>query len=575
MVRNLEFNIDIKNKRYLHADAMQDDDILLTLNVDESGQAKDLTGSIIQLDYCKGDNSVVSITGSKYISIENNVVNIVCPRECTAAIGESRCNIVISSDDKQVSSFPISINVVANALMNKSVSQRNLATMLNELHEGNLEAQALVNWIKEHENILDIEKNIENLSSQIDEKANLLNARMDTFTTLSEGSTTADAELKDIRVGADGTTYENAGNAVREQFNELKEDLDDIKEPFAKSNEDAKDTLYVTDSEGNVICKIDKDGVHSVNFYNKDGVLINASGGGLTEEQAELLNSLSAKYNDGFYVTDADGNVVFKIDRDGVNAVGLTYAMSPYYGRKLLSLGDSLSAQTYMSNKSNTWQSQLAKMVGMVFDYSLNVNGDGTHQALAIGGTAILPTMENSIYLRAYDVKHYNDNGDGNSVIFVYAGQNDRIYPSGGSEKDGIVDENILGTIDDEPLSTETVISNMVTFYSRYKGMVEILMRENKKAKIVLVTLMKCRITLGDENTEETIKNIDTVRFAKVQAVREIADFYGLELVDLWSKSGVNHFNSDVFFRTDGDIQVHHNELGATKIAECSYATIM
>ena len=45
--------------------------------------------------------------------------------------------------------------------------------------------------------------------------------RIDSFVTLKDGSTTGDAELKDIRVGYNAKTYNTAGEAVREQMNEI------------------------------------------------------------------------------------------------------------------------------------------------------------------------------------------------------------------------------------------------------------------------------------------------------------------------------------------------------------------
>ena len=61
--------------------------------------------------------------------------------------------------------------------------------------------------------------------SNIQSQQNVLQQRMDTFTQLPSGSTSGDAELQDIRVGANGTTYSTAGDAVRGQYSQLKEAL--------------------------------------------------------------------------------------------------------------------------------------------------------------------------------------------------------------------------------------------------------------------------------------------------------------------------------------------------------------
>lgn len=89
----------------------------------------------------------------------------------------------------------------------------------------------------------------QNLLAQIDVERK----RINTFTSLKDGSTTGDAELTDIRVGAGGIVYDTAGEAVREQVSELWGGLNDrIRHLHLKPTKTYADK-YLNPSDGGML----------------------------------------------------------------------------------------------------------------------------------------------------------------------------------------------------------------------------------------------------------------------------------------------------------------------------------
>ena len=102
------------------------------------------------------------------------------------------------------------------------------------------------------------------LSAEIANRAaadTTINARIDNIASLTEGSTTGDAELMDIRVGANGITYPTAGDAVRAQIGIL----DDVSFATPPDEDSAEGWIRFSNGEFNAsnacITKIYKDDI--------------------------------------------------------------------------------------------------------------------------------------------------------------------------------------------------------------------------------------------------------------------------------------------------------------------------
>ena len=133
-MRNINFKIDISRQSYIKKECMQNDDIVLKITLLENGTPYLTNDKFIGLNWVKSDNTFVKIDSTKINTI-NNVIIINLPKDCTRAIGESRFELEITDNNsKQLSTFPLSIDVIGSVIGGTEAS-KNLLTVIEELQE--------------------------------------------------------------------------------------------------------------------------------------------------------------------------------------------------------------------------------------------------------------------------------------------------------------------------------------------------------------------------------------------------------------------------------------------------------
>lgn len=129
------------------------------------------------------------------------------------------------------------------------------------------------------------QKNIVGAINEVVSQAKTNASRIDTLAKLQDGSTTGDAELQDIRVGADGTKYNTAGEAVRKQIQAAEAKIVPVDDSLQESGK-AADAKIVGENIGSLKEDLGKIATTTIgnNLFNKDsadnvlGAYVNGSG---------------------------------------------------------------------------------------------------------------------------------------------------------------------------------------------------------------------------------------------------------------------------------------------------------
>ena len=167
-------------------------------------------------------------------------------------IEDENGDMVVADEDGNII-FKISadgIHATAMQLGGEIAATENYVVEAISSHDVSTDAHVNMGWLTSEDEVADspIPFDADTLnghdSDYFDTQIAAERARINNIVALKEGSTTGDAELQDIRVGFDGTVYETAGEAVREQIDDIHDILRNIPEfSLIGGSEDPEPTI--------------------------------------------------------------------------------------------------------------------------------------------------------------------------------------------------------------------------------------------------------------------------------------------------------------------------------------------
>lgn len=190
-----------------------------------NGKPINLKGSQLLLYVVKADFKQCVINGVINES-KTGIVDFELTEQSLILAEDIQCEIVKIDEGDVLLSFPIFKIGIDGALYdNELVESTNEFSALTALISN------VASWensfVGECERIeKEFDGKISKVNAQLSHEIDVERKRVDNILALPDGSTTGDAELMDIRIGADGTLYDNAGNAVREQVKTLQAEIE-------------------------------------------------------------------------------------------------------------------------------------------------------------------------------------------------------------------------------------------------------------------------------------------------------------------------------------------------------------